>query len=130
MNEVLEQFASDKLTSCFSSWDKERQRVGGWGGEDRWMGLGMGADTSGGKYHPQEKCCWDRVAETTERTVVGKMRPYLPLEGINRWSGCWGGRLSLEWKPRRAEIFVCLYVCGPGALSRAWLPVDAQATPA
>lgn len=102
MNEVLEQFASDKLTSCFSSWDKERQRVGGWGGEDRWMGLGMGADTSGGKYHPQEKCCWDRVAETTERTVVGKMRPYLPLEGINRWSGCWGGRLSLEWKPRRA----------------------------
>lgn len=47
----------------------------GGGGEDRWMGLGMGADTSGGKYPPQEKCCWDRVAETTGRTTVGKMSP-------------------------------------------------------
>lgn len=29
MNEVLEQFVSDKLTSCFSSRDKERHGVGG-----------------------------------------------------------------------------------------------------
>lgn len=77
----------------------------GGGGEDRWMGLGMGADTSGGKYPPQEKCCWDCVAETTGRTTVGKMRPCLPLEGINRWSGCWGGQLSLEWKSQEGIDF-------------------------
>ena len=85
--------------------------------KDRGWGAGVGAEKTDGwgwgwgltpleaSIPPQEKCCWDRVAETTGRTTVGKMRPCLPLEGINRWSGCWGGQLSLEWKPQEGIDF-------------------------
>ena len=73
MNEVLEQFASDKLTSCFVP---ETKKDRGWGGGEKTDGWGWGWGLTPLEAGiPQEKCCWGHVAETTGRTVVGKIRP-------------------------------------------------------
>lgn len=70
------------------------------------MGLGMGAGLPlEAVSPPQEKCCWDHVAETRkDREWEDEALP--PLEGINRWSG--GVReavVTRMGKPRRDRDF-------------------------